>query len=306
MIMRIVLIAVMAALTLVQAGEALSQQPSAPAMAGLRKTVAVESFGGTEVFGGQVSGDGLSALLSDVLLADGRFVVVERGALAGIQTEQQLSETGGSRMIGAGYLIRGTVTSYNPAAGGGGLRIGGSPGGSRYGLGGGVQGRKIVLKVSLRLIDATTGQVVATATAEGTATSQSTDVGILDNKSGATMGLNALKDTALGKAAEDAIRKAVGKIVLDSQKAPWKGLVVDVRGESVILNAGTDQNVTAGMVFGVYRSGEALTDPGTGEVLDVEVQRLGSVRVESVREKVSVARMVEGESPSRGDLLKPE
>ncbi len=60
------------------------------------------------------------------------------------------------------------------------------------------------------------------------------------------------------------------------------------------------------MVFGVYRKGETLTDPGTGEVLDVDIQRLGSVQVESVREKVSVARMVEGQSPARGDLLKAE
>ena len=57
---------------------------------GLKKTIAVESFGGSEVFGGQVAADGPAALLTEILMTDGRFVVVERAALSGLQSEQQL------------------------------------------------------------------------------------------------------------------------------------------------------------------------------------------------------------------------
>jgi curli biogenesis system outer membrane secretion channel CsgG len=299
-------LALLAALTF---GPALAQ-PS-----GLRKTVAVESFGGSEVFGGQVASDGPPALLTEILMEDRRFVVVERAALSGLQSEQQLGQGGSTtsetapssgRMIGASYLIRGAVTAYNPSAGGGGLRLGGMPGGSGLGLGAGLQSRKSTVKISLRLIDAATGQVVATSNAEGTASSRDMDAGVVDLNNGATLGLNTLKSTSMGKALEDAIRKALAGLTLDTKKTPWTGLVVDVRGETIILNAGADQNVGEGMVFGVYRKGETLTDPGTGEVLDVDIQRLGSVQVESVREKVSIARMVEGQSPSRGDLLKAE
>ncbi|MCF8505712.1 MAG: CsgG/HfaB family protein [Caulobacter sp.] len=294
---------------------ALAFSPAWAQPAGLKKTVAVESFGGSEVFGGQVASDGPPALLTEILMTDGRFVVVERAALSALQSEQQLgsggsatSETaaGSGRMIGASYLIRGAVTAYNPTAGGGGLRLGGVPGGSALGLGAGVQSRKATVKISLRLIDATTGQVVATSSAEGIGTSRDMDAGVVDLSNGATLGLNTLKSTSMGKALEDAIRKALAALVIDPKRAPWTGLVVDVRGETIILNAGADQNVGEGMVFGVYRKGETLTDPGTGEVLDVDIQRLGSVRVESVRDKVSIARMVEGQSPSRGDLLKSE
>lgn len=292
--------------------------PAAAATAaptGLKKTVAVDGFGGAEVFGGLVAADGPPALLTEILMSDARFVVVERAALSGLQSEQQLGQSGATtsetaaptgRMIGASYLIRGAVTAYNPTAGGGGLRLSGVPGGSALGLGAGVQARKSTVKVSLRMIDAATGQVVATSSAEGIGSSRDVDAGVVDLNNGATLGLNALKSTSMGKALEDAIRKALAGLAVDSRSTPWTGLVVDVRGDAVILNAGADQNVGVGMVFGVYRRGETLTDPGTGEVLDVDIQRLGSVRVESVRDRISTARMVEGQSPTRGDLLKAE
>ena len=72
------------------------------------------------------------------------------------------------------------------------------------------------------------------------------------------------------------------------------------------INAGAEQNVAPGMVFAVYRKGEALTDPGTGTVLEVEMTRLGRLRVDTVREKVSVASLIDGPPPARGDLLRAE
>lgn len=294
---------------------ALAGTPVLAQPAGLRTTLAVESFGGSEVFGGQVAADGPAALLSEVLMADDRFVLVERSALGAIQSEQQMGQGGSTsaetappsgRMIGASYLIRGAVTAFNPTASGGGLRLSGVPGGSALGLGAGLQSRKSTVRVSLRLVDAATGQVVATSSAEGVGTSRDADAGVMDLNKGTTLGLNALKSTSAGQALEDAIRKALAGLKVDRRKAPWTSRVVDVRGESIILNAGADQNVAPGMVFGVYRKGEVLTDPGTGEVLDVDFQRLGSVQVETVRDRVSVARLLEGQSPSRGDLLKAE
>ncbi len=287
-----------------------------PAVAlGLKKTIAVDAFGGSELTAGLVAADGLAALLTDALITDGRFVVVERAGLTTIQTEQQLGQNGAAvaetaaqanRLIGASLIIRGAITKYNPTAGGSGLRVSGLRSGSSVGLGGGVQNRRTTMTISLRLIDSTTGQVISTVSAEGAATSRETDAGLLNRNSGQTVGLNTLRGSALGKAAEDAIKKAVNQIALDAGKTPWSGLVVEARGPSIFINAGADQNVQPGMTFGVYRKGEVLTDPGTGAVLDVTIDRLGAVRVDSVREKVSVASLVEGLPPMRGDMLRAE
>lgn len=297
------------------AAPALAQPAPAPAFAGLKKTVAVDMFGGAELTQGMVAADGLAAMLTDILSRDGRFVVVERQALSSLQTEQQLGQGGSttaetsaqpSRLIGAALLVKGAVTKFNPNAGGVGLRIGGMPSGSKLGLGGGVGSRKTTLSVSLRLIDTTTGQVISTVNADGAASSREADAGVLNKFNGSTVGLNTFRGTSLGKAAEDAITKAVAQIALDAGKVPWSGLVVDVRSDAVIINAGADQNVQPGMTFGVYRKGEVLTDPGTGAVLDVAIDRLGALRVDTVREKVSTARLVDGQSPMRGDMLKSE
>ncbi|MCR5879649.1 CsgG/HfaB family protein [Phenylobacterium sp. J367] len=303
------------AVLLALAGGVAAATPSA-AQAGLKKTIAVDSFGGAELTAGMVAADGLTAMLTDVLIADGRFVVVERAGLGAIQTEQQLGQSGSaggetaaqsSRLIGAGLLVRGAITKYNPNAGTAGVRVSGLPGGALLGaMGGGLQNRKTSVAISLRLIDTTTGQVISTVAADGVAATQEADAGLANRSDGSTLGLNALKGTALGKAVEDAIKKAVERIALDAGAVPWSGLVVESRGPSVYINAGADQNVAPGMVFAIYRKGEALTDPGTGTVLDVEMTRLGRIRVDTVREKVSVASLVDGQAPARGDLLRAE
>lgn len=302
------------AITLGSAAPAAARQ--APVVtAGLKKTIAVDSFGGSELTAGMVAADGLTAMLTDVLIADGRFVVVERAGLTSVQTEQQLGQSGSvssetaaqsSRLIGANLIVRGAITKYNPNAGGSGLKVSGLPGGSMLGLGGGVQSRKTTLSISLRLIDSTTGQVISTVKADGSAVSREADAGLLNNRNGSTMGLNALRGTSIGKAVEDAIKTAVNRIAIDAGSVPWSGLVVDARADTIFINAGADQNVQPGMVFGVFRKGEVLTDPGTGAVLDIAIQRLGSVRVGTVREKVSVASLVDGQAPMRGDLLRVE
>lgn len=84
----------------------------------------------------------------------------------------------------------------------------------------------------------------------------------------------------------------------------WSALVVEATEEGVYLNAGGDRNVQPGLTLNVWRPGRTLTDPGTGAVLEVEMARIGSVRVETVRARLSTASVIDGEPPTRGDVLK--
>jgi curli biogenesis system outer membrane secretion channel CsgG len=285
----------------------------APAGLGLKHTVGVDAFGGGELTEGAASPDSLNALLTDSLINDGRFIVVERAGLGGVQGEQQLGQSGAAtvgtvakanQMIGAGLLVRGAVIKFSSAAGGSGLSLGGSLGGGLLGAGGGAKTSKAVMTVSLRLIDTTTGQVLATATGEGSATSKEVNAGLINNRTGATAGANTFKATPVGKAAEIAIDQAVGKLSAGLGNVPWSALVVDDRAGVVYINAGADQNVQPGLTLGAYRKGETLTDPGTGEVLDVQMTKIADIQVDAVREKISTAHIVSGGAPERGDLLK--
>jgi len=280
-----------------------------PPYDGPRKTVAVDTVQAAESVGGTVTADGMTALLIDALGRDPHFVVVERPGLGSIQAEQQLAGvqagTGAATgsLIGASVIVRATVTKFEPAASGGGISIGGPMSALIAGRAG-AKTQRSLMEITLRLIDTTTGQVISTYRAQGFATASSADAGLVNSFTGATAGAGMFRATPIGQAGQDAIDKAVAMIATEMRAVPWSAQVVQVSGDRIYVNAGADRNMRAGTVLYIYRRGEVLTDPSTGVVLDVEMQRIGAVRVEGVRERLSTAVLVSGEPPLRGDLLK--
>ena len=280
---------------------------------GLKKTVSVDQFQAAESVGGSVTADGLTAMLIDALVKDGRFVVVERPGLASIQSEQMLgaassttSETAAKtgQLIGSSAIVKGAVIKYEPAASGASLAVGGLPLGSIFGGQAGVKSQHSVLEISLRVVDTTTGQVMSITTARGSARASSVDAGVVNKYSGTTYGANAFQTTPVGQAAQDAIIKAVDQIAAGMRKVPWSALVVEASDGKIYLNAGANRNVQPGLALTVYRKGKVFTDPSTGEVLEANLDRIGQIRVDTVREKLSTAVVESGETPVRGDLLR--
>lgn len=276
---------------------------------GLKKTVSVDLFQATESVGGTVTAEGLTAMLTDALARDGRFVVVERPALASVQAEQGLATTAETAaksggLIGSSAIVRGTVTKYEANAGGGSVGVAGLPMGSLFGSEATAKTQHAVLAISLRLIDTTSGQVISTSNAEGTASSSGVDASVVSRSSGAAFGGSAFQNTPIGQAAQDAIVKAVDQIAAGMKDVPWSAMVVDASGSNIYVNAGATRNVQAGLVLTDYRKGQVLTDPSTGEILDVELQKVGTIRIDTVREKLSTAVLVSGDTPARGDVLK--
>ena len=288
--------------------QAAPAQAAAPAHTGPKKSVSVDVVGAPEAMGGTTTNEALIAMFSEALLNDGRFIVVERTALPNILAEQGAGTTAetkaqGGQLLGASALVRATVTKFEPNAGGAGVSIAGLPSFGGFAPGAGLKGQYAVVEISLRVIDTTTGEVIATSKAEGRASSTSTNVGIVDTRTGANLGLNTFKTTPLGKAAEQAIAGAVDKIALGLEKVPWSAQIVEAANGSAYLNIGADDNIAPGTVLHVYRKNRALTDPATGAVLEVLMDNVGSVEVQEVREKVSTAKVVDG-VPIRGDIVK--
>jgi curli biogenesis system outer membrane secretion channel CsgG len=284
--------------------------PAAPSE-GLKRTVAVYQFTASGSAAAAASADALTAMLTDALVRDGRFVVVEREDLANIATEQtlgaQASTTAGTaakvgRMIGASLIVRGTVTKYEPNAASSGLSIGVPVGGLLGGDSVGVKGGRAEVAIALRVFDAATGQVLDVVKAEGSATSREVDVAAA-SPTGASLNASTLKTTPLGRAAEEAIDKAVPRIALAAERQPWAAAVIEVDGGTVYVNAGADQNLRAGTVLHVRRKTKDLVDPNTGVVLDTLMSDIGTIRVDAVRPKTSTAAVVDGAAPARGDLL---
>jgi curli biogenesis system outer membrane secretion channel CsgG len=81
--------------------------------------------------------------------------------------------------------------------------------------------------------------------------------------------------------------------------------VVVVEGNVIRINAGKAQNVSVGSTFVVYRQ-KMTTDPDTGEVLDVETQVLGKIKIIEVRDRISIGTLISGSGIKPGALVKPD
>lgn len=151
----------------------------------------------------------LSGMLSNELAATRGFTVVERTKLQAVLEEQNLGASGRvqgataakmGKLIGAQYLIAGTVTAYeeDTASTGGGISIKG------ISLGG--NSSKAYLAIDIQVINATTGAIEYTRTIEGTSKGGGMSIGISRGGFGGALGSQ--KKTPAGKAIRAALVEA--------------------------------------------------------------------------------------------------
>lgn len=124
-------------------------------------------------------GSELASMLASELAAINAFVVVERERLDRVLDEQDLAASGrirqdtaaaSGRLVGAQYIVMGTVTDYseNTSRRGGGLNVRGpSIGGRRANIGVGGGQSEAYIAVDVRVVNATTGELVHVRTIEG-------------------------------------------------------------------------------------------------------------------------------------------
>ena len=110
--------------------------------------------------------------------------------------------------------------------------------------------------------------------------------------------------TPLGEALQDAIRKSVDKIAAAMRKIPRTASVIECSGTDVYITAGADQGIEPGMVLHVYHKIRELTEPPTGAVLDMMMDPVGTILAATVRDKISIATITEGNPPARGEVVK--
>lgn len=123
----------------------------------------------------------LAGMLTNELAATGEFRMVERSQLQAVLEEQNLSASGRvaggtgakiGKLVGADYLVTGTVTAYEED-------VKGTGGGISFkGISLGGKSERAYLAVDLRVIDATTGEIAFVRTIEGEAKGGGMSVGL--------------------------------------------------------------------------------------------------------------------------------
>jgi curli biogenesis system outer membrane secretion channel CsgG len=269
------------------------------ASGGLRYSITVTRFENRAGWHGQWNlGDAWDTVLTDMLNQTGRFIVLgETDMRAAALDEQDFAASGRTaggkkapvtgQMTPAQLLVKGAITHVQGDTGGagGGIRVKG------FKIGGG--GGKGEVNATIYIIDSTTGQVVASKSVVGTHKRKALNVGYATGSYGAAFGGH--KNDNVGLAVQDACAEAVAFMLEQLPNFQWTGSVVLIKNGKVYVNRGTREGVSVGQHFSVGEV-EVLRDPDTGEVLDESMTEFAQLKVDQVKEKLSICSVVSGDA----------
>src|SRR5512134_1331360 len=205
-------------LSLAVAAGLMSAAVPSSAQGSKRVAVAVMDFdyGTIDNWWGQYDlGKGMADQVVDELVNDGTFRVIERNKLDTVLAEQDFAQSDRAdpsaaklarigKVLGVKYIIAGSITKFSTESRGGGVRVKG------IGLGG--KKTKSEVALTARVIDATTGEIVASAKGLG----ESSKGGGFDfSKGGFGVGTNSeeWRQSGLGDAQEKACTMFVESLV---------------------------------------------------------------------------------------------
>jgi hypothetical protein len=143
--------------------------------------------------------------------------------------------------------------------------------------------------MSFRVADARTGQVLF-------ATSERAEVDLRNADTGSFSGSGWSDEmsAALRSSVHSCIQQGANRLVRWFVDRPWTGTVSAVEQERIYIAAGSHQGLRVGMTLSALSEGRRLIDPETGQVLGSVTERAGRLRTVEVRERVSIATVIDG------------
>jgi len=301
-----------------------------PAPAGPKRLVAVMNFDyGTvrtvvaSIFGtDQDVGKGITDLMVQKLVQDGKYRVIERAALDKIISEQNFNNSDRAdptsaskigRILGVDTIILGSITKFgrdDKQIGG----VGGGHSGWTGALAGvGKKESKAVVAITARLVNTTTGEILASVTGNG----ESSRGGLFLGGGGGTgysggggafdMSSSNFSQTILGEAVNKAVTDCATQLdnaagTLPIIKATYSGIVADVSGNTLIINIGNRVGVRVGDSIQISRPVRTVKDPTTGKVLKTVTNQLGSATITDVDADSATATYSGATPPKVGDV----
>ena len=271
----------------------------------LRYSIMVNKFENKANWHGQWElGDAWGTIFTDQLVQSGKFIVLGEADMRGAALqEQDLAASGRTaggkkapkmgRMTPAQLLVKGAITHVQETKGGGGgfgfkgITIGGDAGSAE-------------INITIYLVDSATGQVKASKSVIGKSGKKGLSLGYHGSALGGLTGdIGGFMKDNMGKAAMDACNQALEFLVAQLDSIPWEGSVSLVKSDKLIINRGTREGVAVGMKFDVGKI-EEVVDEDTGEVLDSELTKIGTVTVTEVKEKICYTTALEGAEKGMG------
>jgi curli biogenesis system outer membrane secretion channel CsgG len=279
-----------------------------------RPSVAVLDFSThgltSDWYGSFEPGVALSDLLTDRMVNDGRFNVLDRTHLSSTLGEHQLGASGevdpqtaitAGKMVGARYLVTGNILQLDQT-GASGASAGSLLPGPFAAAAGGVSTHRVTIKVAVRVIDARTGQIVQSFSDEETRSGTSWSAGGFSGYAGGSYSNEQFVNSDMGHLIDDEAGKIVAS--LDPNRfnsgpvAPvLTGHVAAIDGRNVIIDLGSNNGVAVGQTFDIVKV-KSLVDPTTHAVLHVD-ENVGKLQIDTVSQNASVGHVVSGNAAVR-------
>lgn len=284
----------------------------------------VQSYVSSIYGSNQDVGKGITDMLVEKLVKDGKYSVIERKALDKILAEQNFSNSDRAnpataqkigQILGVDAIIMGSITKFgrddkSKAIGGAGLSSHG------FGIGGIKRNEaKAVCAISARLVDTTTGEILAAVTGEGESKRSGTSLlGAGGGGGGAGGGAfdthaSNFGQTLLGEAVTQAVTDVGGQLDANAASLPTRkvevhGVVADVSGNTLIINVGSNKGLKVGDVLEISHACRQIKDPTTGKVLKTITTKIGEGTVTEV-DSDSATLNFSGTGPVKvGDVAK--
>jgi curli biogenesis system outer membrane secretion channel CsgG len=269
---------------------------------------------------GERASVGMSDMLTNQLVQDGSYILVERSRVEAVLKEQALAASGViepataaqiGRLLGADAVVIGSITRFNLDSQSSNQSLNSIPliGGF---LGTGSNNKQASVQITARLVNTTTGEVIAAVEGKG---QQSQKDGKLSIKGYSSRTDSNNDDALLTAAAEQAIDQVVPGLAQVSSKvsalaapvAPTvSALVADVAGNQIIVNKGTRDGFKVGMTLSVERVTKEVKDPATGRLLRKVSSPIGQVQITEIDAQSAVAKVLKGQGFKVGDVVKAD
>jgi curli biogenesis system outer membrane secretion channel CsgG len=284
------------------------------ATGGARPSIAVLDFSThgltSDWYGSFEPGVALSDLLTDRMVNDGRFNVLERSHLSSALDEHQLAASGevdpetairAGHLVGARYLITGNILQLDQT-GQSGTNAGSLLPGVFGAAAGGVSTHRVTIKVAVRVIDAKTGQIVQSFADEESRSGTSWNAGGFSGYAAGSYSNEQFVNSDMGHLIDDEAAKIATAIdpsrFNSGPVAPaLTGQIAAIDGANVIINIGSNAGVQVGQTFDIVKV-KSLVDPTTHAVLHVN-ENVGRLQIDSVSSSASVGHVVSGKAAVR-------
>lgn len=286
--------------------------PAVRAAGGAKPRVAVLEFvdKSTHNYGWYHVGRAAQDMMVTALVRADAFRVIDRERLQALMQEKNLSLSGDvdpktavkvGKLLGVEYVIVGAITEFGVTNSGASVPgYGGLPSFS-------MRTQRMDAAIDARAINTSTGEIVWADTAKDSSSDKSIYV--------AGAGGGSHDGEKLDKILRPVVEKLAASVSAKKLETSGMGGTADASGivgkiakadgGTLYVNVGSEGGVKEGDEFNVYRVGEQIKDPDTGEVLGANEVKVGRVKITSVMgPRLSTAVSISGAGYRPGDTLK--